>query len=129
MTSAEGSGSFEDCFKKFLQQDGFNYVARDSRGQWSIVEAINLLKRFTEMYLIKNRLLPSVSAFKIITSELRGEGMISLFKKAETESNEVQLTAAEYHAIPSADLQRKYTQNVPPGFRAAVDRLFARGEA
>jgi hypothetical protein len=121
MTSAENQ--FEVCFQQFLESVNCTYVARDAQGKWSLAEAINLIRNHAEMYIQKNRQEPSLSAFKIVKDLLLEDGMIVASKADESE--QITLTAEEYHRIPVATIQRRY--KMEPAFRDAVDRLHATG--
>jgi hypothetical protein len=123
--SPENQNQFEDCFRKFLESGTFNYTARAQNGSLSVLTAIEMLKSYTRMYLEKNRLLPSVSAFKIIRDELANERMILPLRKEEGEE-EFTLTADEYRQIPVRALQQRYKSDAL--FRDAVDKLQATGQ-
>jgi len=123
-TSPENQKQFEECFQKFLESGEFIYTARAQNGSLSILTAIELLKRYTRAYLEKNRLLPCISAFKIIRDELAVERMILPLQKDEGE--EFTLTAEQYHGLPVATMQRRY--KMEPAFREAVDRLHTTGQ-
>ncbi len=124
MSTTSADNQFEECFQKFLESGGFNYTARAQNGSLSILTAINMLKSYTGAYLEKNRLLPSVSAFKIIKNELANERMILPLQKDEGE--ELTLTAEDYRRTSVSVIQRRY--KMEPAFRDAVDRLHAAGQ-
>jgi hypothetical protein len=65
--------NFENEYDNFLAP-GFFYTAKDSNGRWTLVEALNRLRKYTRLYIEKhNSGMSSQSAFGIIRDQLLAE--------------------------------------------------------
>jgi hypothetical protein len=122
---------FEKDYDRFIGSGAFLYVAKDSAGKWSLCEALERLRQYAQLYINKlNGGNSSLSAFAIVRDELIADKdpavrIVPIFKDGELEKEAPELTAEQYHSMPSRQIQIKYRSD--PAFKAQVEKLISNG--
>jgi hypothetical protein len=121
--------NFENEYDKFVAS-GFFYTAKDATGRWTLVEALNRLRKYTKAFIEKhNSGMSSQSAFSIIKDELLAEPdpnfrIVPIALDGESEETS-ELTVQQYRQMPVRQIQMKYRND--PVFKAQVEKLIADG--
>ena len=103
MMTEQQAQSFENEFEKFTA-DGFFFTAKDASGRWTLVEALNRLRKYTGLYIEKhNSGLSSQSAFSIIRDQLLAESdpnfrIVPVVVEEDKSSAEIAQKIADYDA-------------------------------
>lgn len=106
-------------------EPGFLFVAKDAADTWSVVEALEQLRKFTALYIDKySGGRSSRAAFAIVRDSMLVNGDLRPLKGAE-EPEQEPLTVEQYRSMPVRQIQVKYQGD--PVFKAGVDSLIARG--
>jgi hypothetical protein len=115
---------FDADFDAFVEPGDFLYAAKNEAGQWSVVEGLDQLRKFTALYIEKySGGRSSRAAFAIVRDSMLASGDLRPIRQASAEPEP--LTAEQYRAMPVRQIQVRYQSD--PWFKTEIERLISEG--
>lgn len=124
--NAEQQELFDADFDAFAVEPGFPFTAKDETGKWTLVAALEQLRKFAGLFCDRYSAgRSSRAAFEIVTKSMLESGDLRPLRQAAAEPEPQELTVEQYRSMPVRQIQIKYQSD--PIFKAGVESLITRG--